>query len=59
MYYWKDWKNWKGVASTRGFPFVDPKICSHLFSQGLSEVEEVSGLENGPVAASTGNRTDE
>lgn len=32
MYYWKDWKNWKGVASTRGFPFVDPKICSHLFS---------------------------
>ncbi|EDL88465.1 rCG61128 [Rattus norvegicus] len=27
--------------------------------QGLSEVEEVSGLENDPVVASTGNRTEE
>lgn len=27
--------------------------------EGLSEMEEVSGLENGPVVASTGNRTDE
>ncbi|XP_050998998.1 transmembrane protein 253 [Acomys russatus] len=27
--------------------------------EGLSEVEEVSGLEDGPTVASTGNRTDE
>lgn len=35
-------------------PFSTLKLA-HICFQGLSEVEEVSGLENGPVVASTGN----
>ncbi|XP_034354760.1 transmembrane protein 253 isoform X1 [Arvicanthis niloticus] len=39
--------------------FKNSRLQYQELQEGLSEVEEVSGLENGPVAANTGNRTDE
>ncbi|XP_042140773.1 transmembrane protein 253 isoform X2 [Peromyscus maniculatus bairdii] len=39
--------------------FTRSSLHYQELQEGLSELEEVSGLENGPVVASTGNRTDE
>eukprot|EP00072_Mus_musculus_P062187 XP_011243432.1 PREDICTED: transmembrane protein 253 isoform X3 [Mus musculus] len=39
--------------------FKRSRLQYRELQEGLSEMEEVSGLENGPVVASTGNRTDE
>ncbi|XP_029397839.1 transmembrane protein 253 [Mus pahari] len=39
--------------------FKRSRLQYRELQEGLSEVEEFSGLENGPVVASTGNRTDE
>ncbi|XP_010636141.1 transmembrane protein 253 [Fukomys damarensis] len=39
--------------------FRNPGLHYQELQEGLSEVEEVPGLENGPSAASTGNRTNE
>lgn len=39
--------------------FKKSRLQYQELQEGLSEVEEVSGLENDPVVASTGNRTDE
>ncbi|XP_028644359.1 transmembrane protein 253 [Grammomys surdaster] len=38
--------------------FKKSRLRYQELQEGLSEVEEVSGLENGPEAANTGNRTD-
>ncbi|XP_028711900.1 transmembrane protein 253 isoform X1 [Peromyscus leucopus] len=39
--------------------FTKSSLHYQELQEGFSELEEVSGLENGPVVASTGNRTDE
>lgn len=39
--------------------FKKSRLQYQELQEGLSEVEEVSGLENDPVVASTGNRTEE
>ncbi|XP_052047534.1 transmembrane protein 253 [Apodemus sylvaticus] len=39
--------------------FKKSRLQYQELQEGLSEVEEVSGLDNGPVVASTGTRTDE
>lgn len=52
-------EKWKGVLLLPGVSPLLALKCAHMCFQGLSEVEEVSGLENGPVVAGTGNRTDE